>query len=1344
MFTSNWFSAWLRRRQNGNRRGFGQRIRPTLECLEVRVVPSSNSTTSTLAGAPAGIASVDPASSTWHIRSSATPGVPDVGVFSYGAPGSIPVLGDWNGDGIDTVGVFNPKTATWQLRNENSAGAPDAGTFQYGEPGWIPVVGDWTGTGHTGIGVVDPTTNTWYLRSSANAGGPDVGTFQYGAPGWIPVSGDWTGSGKTGIAVIDPTNNFWHVRSVPNAGGADIGTFPYGAPGWQPVTGDWTGTGHTGIGVIDPTGTWYLRAEDGLGAPDAGTFPFGLGSWKGVAGVVAPLPITLSPSTLPAATVGTNYSEQLTATGGSQFGFTFALTSGVLPGDLSLTSDGLLSGVPATTGSSTFTVTATDSSGGSGSQSYTLNVNGSAITLSPTTLPNGTVGTAYSEQLTATGGSQFGFTFALTSGVLPGDLSLSSAGLLSGIPASAGSSTFTVTATDSGGATGSQAYTLTVSATAITLSPTTLPTGTVGTAYSQQLTASGGTGTGFSFSKTAGALPAGLSLSSDGLLSGVPATAQSSTFTVTATDSGGAIGSQTYTLTANVAAITLSPTVLPTGTVGTAYSQQLTASGGTGTGFSFAVTTGTLPNGFSLSSAGLLSGVPVSEGSSSFTVTATDSGGATGSLTYTLSVNGLAITLSPTTLPDGTAGAPYSQQLTASGGTGTGFSFAVTTGTLPNGLTLSSAGLLSGVPASEGSSSFTVTATDSGGATGSLTYTLNVTATVPAITLSPTTLPNPTANTTYTQQLTASGGSGTGYSFAVTIGALPAGLSLAMSGKVSGRPTTAGDVSFTVTVTDSLGTTASQDYSVTVNPAITLGPATLPSPAVNSPYSQQLTASGGSSGTGFTFALIIGTLPSGLTLSSSGLISGMATTTGSSTFLVTATDNTGVSGAHQFSITVNPVLTLSPTTLPNPTVNTAYSQQLTAGGGSGMGYSFATTTGALPAGLSLSPSGKVSGRPTTVGSFSFTVKVKDSNGAALSQNYSMTVDPAITLSPATLRNTVLNSPYSQQLTASGGSGTGFTFALTSGTLPSGLTLSSSGLISGMATTTGSSSLTVTATDSTGASASHNYSITVTTAITLSPTTLPIPTVNNSYSQQLTASGGSGTGYSFAVTTGALPAGLSLATSGKVSGKPTTAGNFSFTVTVTDSLGITASQDYSLTVNPAITLGPATLTNTAVNSPYSQQLTASGGSGTGFTFTLTSGALPSGLTLSSSGLLSGTPTTPETISFTILVTDSTGASASHAYSNFIVHNAIKLTPTKLPAGTVGASYSQTLTASGGSGAGFTYAVTAGALPPGLNLDMTTGMISGMPTVTVTSPFTVTATDVQDGSTGSQDYTLTVNP
>jgi hypothetical protein len=230
----------------------------------------------------------DPTTATWYLRTSNSAGAPDAGTFSYGAPGWLPVVGDWSGRGSFTVGVVDPVTATWYLRNSNSAGAPDAGAFQFGLPGWIPVVGDWTHSGHTGIGMFDPATATWYLRNEAGPGAPDAGVFQYGVAGWVPVTGDWDGNGTTTVGVFDPTSATWYLRNSNSAGAPDAGSFSFGVGTWTPVVGDWTGTGTSKVGIVDPaSGTWYLRSSNVAGAPDAGLFAYGAQGWKPVAGLWA-------------------------------------------------------------------------------------------------------------------------------------------------------------------------------------------------------------------------------------------------------------------------------------------------------------------------------------------------------------------------------------------------------------------------------------------------------------------------------------------------------------------------------------------------------------------------------------------------------------------------------------------------------------------------------------------------------------------------------------------------------------------------------------------------------------------------------------------------------------------------------------------------------------------------------------------------------------------------------------------------------------------------------------------------------------------------------------------------
>ncbi len=452
-------------------------------------------------------------------------------------------------------------------------------------------------------------------------------------------------------------------------------------------------------------------------------------------------------------------------------------------------------------------------------EDYFLTTTCPAVSFTSTTLAGGTLSVPYTQTVTATGGTA-SYTYAISSGTLPSGVTLNAdTGALSGIPNVAGTFNFTVRATDANGCQGTQAYSVVMTCPTIAITPTTLTTGLVGTAYSQTLSASGGAASYTGWTVTSGTLPAGLTLNpTSGVISGTPTASNGAggTFTVRVTDANGCQGTQVISLKI-CPVITLNPATLPASTVNAAYTQAITASGGSGT-YTYTLSSGTLPAGLMLNSSGTLSGTPTSTTSRTFTVTATDGNGCSGSRSYTVAPACPTITISPATAAGGAVGVGYTQTLTPGGGVLAYGSWTVTSGTLPAGLVLdASTGVISGTPtAGNGTgATFTVRVTDSNGCTGSQAVTLKV---CPVITLSPASLPNGTINTTYNQAVSGTGGSGT-YTYAVSSGALPAGLLLNVNtGAITGAATSTSAATFTIRATDTNGCQGSASYTITPAP----------------------------------------------------------------------------------------------------------------------------------------------------------------------------------------------------------------------------------------------------------------------------------------------------------------------------------------------------------------------------------------------------------------------------------------------------------------------------------------------------------------------------------------------
>ena len=315
--------------------------------------------------------------------------------------------------------------------------------------------------------------------------------------------------------------------------------------------------------------------------------------------------------------------------------------------------------------------------------------------------------------------------------------------------------------------------------------------------------------------------------------------------------------------------------------------------------------------------------------------------------TFTVTSGSLTIT-GPSSLPTGTVNVAYpATTLTATGGTGVYVNWAVTAGTLPAGLTLSTGGILSGTPSVSGTSNFTVQVTDSASATATKSFSLTISAPGPAIGFSPTALSFAAvqgAGTPASQMVFISNtGGGTLNWFAVWTGGTFLSLSGATWGTNSGTITalvnlgglTAGTYSGNIQVSATGASNTPQNIPVTLTVSaqqtpLSITSTALPPASVGAPYSATLSATGGAPP--YTWSLYSGTLPAGLALSAGGTLSGMPTTAGSSTFTAQVTDSNSARATQQFTVTVTTDTISTPTPSGPSTVLVGPTYTFTASG----------------------------------------------------------------------------------------------------------------------------------------------------------------------------------------------------------------------------------------------------------------------------------------------------------------------------------------------------------------------------------------------------------------------------
>lgn len=557
-------------------------------------------------------------------------------------------------------------------------------------------------------------------------------------------------------------------------------------------------------------------------------------------------------------------------------------------------------------------------------------------------------------------------------------------------------------------------------------------------------------------------------------------------------------------------------------------------------------------------------------------------------------------------------------------------------------------------------------------------------------------------------------------------------------------------------------------------PAIGAAPSTLPHEPRDAPFSLSLSGTGGTAP--YTFTLASGALPPGVGLSAAGVISGTPTATGSYGFGVTTTDAVGCSGTQGYTLVIDcPLLAIAADAgaggaiSPSGVVGVACGQNqsfsiapdachaiadvLVDGGSFGpvSAYTFtnlqashtihatfaATTypiTSTSGAGGTISPSGALG---VDCGqSASFTITPDDCNAiaAVVVDGVSVGAVASYTFENVHAAHTITASFAPQTFTVLASAGDGGTVA-PSGALPVGCG--------------DDASFTITPGDcytiadvvvdggSVGAVASYTFA-NVVAAHTLSATFAP-------QTRAILATAGAGGSIT--------PSGVVTVTCGADAAFSMTPADPCHVVAdvLVDGVSVGAVGTYTfMHVEASHTIAatfaarvldatPAALPPGVTGAAYSQTLTGTGGTAP-YAFTLQSGALPDGLGLSGAGVISGTPTTPGSATFTIAFADAHGCTGSRPYTLTIDCAAITIVPPALPNGNVGAAYAQTLTGNGGA-APYQFTVVAGALPGGLAL-ATDGSLTGSPTDVGVFTFTAKATDAH-ACAGTRDYSLTID-